>query len=223
MTNKFDSYVNSILEEGIMGNIKAAAKTAVKLPFKAAGGLTKKIVNPAAWLRGAANVVGGANKLLSVPGKAIDTAHQIVQSGDVVSPVANALQSGLQGAANVASKTGQAIAGYYQKQKTSGGSNALKGLNLGLKNAVGTASGAAKNATSYANSVLYNVGAMARAAIGQNSPFTFPKGISDPKRLKVGDTFTQINKKTGQATAYTVVDKSRDGQNIVAAPVEFYK
>lgn len=210
--NKFDTLVNSILEEGLMGNIKAAAKTAAKLPFKAAGGLVKKALNPAAYLRGAAGVVGAASKAVTAPGKIVDVTHQMMQTGDTT-PITGAVQSGLRGAAGVLSKAGSAVSNYYQKQKTSGGSD-IPGLSSGVN---------AKANSPAAGSTLFNLNAMKNISTRANSPFAFPRGINSPDGLKIGDVFTQINKKTGQSQAFKVIDIARDRSNIVAAPVSFYK
>jgi hypothetical protein len=204
--NKFDTLVNSILEEGLMSNIKAGLKTAAKAPFRAAGGLAKKAINPAAYLRGAAGVVGAIPKVLGAPGKAIDTAYQMMQTGDI-SPATGAVQSGLQKAAGGLSKLGQTVAGQYQAQKQTDVQKSTYGTSASIPQ----------------GSVNFNLPALQAATRKSGMSVALPRGVTDPNLLKKGDTFSQVDKRTGRAVAYKVLDKSRDNKNLLAVPVAFNK
>jgi len=205
--NKFDELVNRILSEGLGANLKAMGKTAVKAPFRAAGYVAGKAINPAAYARGAAGVVGAVAKVAQAPGKALDMADQMVSKG-TIAPLANAaagaVQGGLQKLGGALSKAGTTLTGQYQKQKQ----DDLK-------------SGAFVDTNLPAGTVSFDLATMKMNTAAGKANIGLPARAGDVTQLKPNDIFTDIDKRSGKSSIYKVVKKTSDNKNLLAIPITF--
>ena len=185
MTTKFDSLV----EASMWDYMKAGAKTAVKAPFKAAGYVAKKAIDPRTYLKGAGALVGGAQKAIQAPGQAVRALSQGLVYGpgyagdptQLTGAVAGGIQKGL-GAAE------KGITSALQGAKSSVETQVQKDQ---MKKLYGT-SDINKNIQTFDASYFIN------------NPSVY-KGLKRPDRLQKGDGFIVRSKYGGQLQQYKVI------------------
>lgn len=185
MKTKFDSLV----EATMMDYLKAGAKTAIKAPFKAAGYVAKKAIDPRTYLKGAGAIVGGAQKAIEAPGQIVKGLTQGLVYGpgyagdptQLTRSVTGGIQKGL-GAAE------KGITSALQGAKSSVETQVQKDQ---MKKLYGTTDIAKNVQTFDANYFI-------------NNPSIY-KGIKSPDKLGKGDGFIVRSRYGGQLSQYKVL------------------
>ena len=201
MKTKFDTLV----EATMMDYIKAGAKTALKAPFKGIGYVAKKAIDPRTYLKGASALVGGAQKAIEAPGKAVNALTQGLVYGpgyagnptQLTGSVARGIQGGL-GAVT------QGITSGLQGAKSSVETQAQKDK---MKQLYGTTD-TTKNIQVFDASYFLN------------NPSVY-KGLKAPNKLQKNDAFVVRSKYGGQLQQYKVL-ANKNGI-ITAIPAQLYK
>jgi len=197
MTTKFDSLV----EASMWDYMKAGAKTAVKAPFKAAGYVAKKAIDPRTYLRGAGALAGGVQKAIQAPGQAVRALSQglVYGPGYAGDPtqLTGAITGGIQKGLGAAEK---GITSALQGAKSSVETQVQKDQ---MKRLYGTPE-VAKNIQSFDASYFVN------------NPSIY-KGLKSPYKLQKGDGFIVRSKYGGQLQQYKVLSNNNGIINAISA------
>ncbi len=201
MNLKFDEAVDRIIAEAMSDYIKAAAKTAIKAPFKGVGYLAKKAIDPRTYLKGAGAVAGGLKGAIGAPGAAVNALRQgIVYGPNSSGDISNITNPVLGGA---------------QKALASAERGISKGIQ-GAKSSVDTQLQKDQMKKLYGTSDFQRNAQMFDVDYFMQNPSIY-KSNKQPDKLVRGDVFSIRSKYGGALQPYRVVDNVKGALTVMPA------